>query len=120
MMQKYREEEEQQQLLTRANCCNPAEHDPNAAAPGYSPLSEPIKEDKKTIEPPDFWSRILRQTAFIRNHEAIIFILTIFLNSSSDSWRTSCMGPACNAVQLTHFTVEELLKKLFILSITIQ
>lgn len=94
------------QLLTRANCCKPAEHDPYAAPPGYNPLSAPIKVVKKITEPPDFWSRILRQTAFIRNHEAIKFILTIFLNSSSDSCKASCMGPASNTVQLTRFTVE--------------
>ena len=79
--------------LTLTNCCIPAEHEPYAAAPGYSPLSAPIIEVKNIMEPPELKSCIFFPTAFSRNHGAIKFIFTIFLNSCSVTCRGSWIFP---------------------------
>lgn len=82
--------------LTLTNCCTPAKTEAYAAAPGYNPLSAPSMEVKKTMEPPALKSRILRPTAFNKNHAAIKFIFTIFLNSLSANSICSCIFPVKN------------------------
>ena len=53
-------------------------------------------EVKKTTEPPALKSRILLPTAFNKNHAAIKFIFTIFLNSLSANSICSCIFPVKN------------------------